>query len=193
MNKKNPKSQKNKTIALFKHERATRNRSPSGVTLIEMLLGLAMVAIITLVITGIFRAGIVSYRYALGQTLALSSIRQAIEGQAGKNGFLPYAWEARLAASLPSSNFSLISPTGFTVEIFASGGYLFVSDETGRRSQAEGIGALNLTCYGLDDVEGLIESDNADDCALITTRLTTENLGGKVYDAATGAALRNHP
>src|SRR5471032_1244562 len=76
------------------HQSLMSLRNQKGLTLIELVIYVAIVAVISSIIVALFAAGEKSYTFAWRQTSVLMGARQALEGGGIPHGMI---WEGRQA------------------------------------------------------------------------------------------------
>lgn len=163
-----------------------------GLTLVELVVGIAAMSVITLVLAGLFKAGLQSYRYALRQNLVLANARKAIEGDGRSRGIL---WNAQAAQSLAlsSGSVTLSLPSQPSLQYLVSDRTLLQSQMGTQQKQADGVTGLQSGYYNLDGQGRIMQSTAAASAAMVATTLTMQGRGEKTYVFFSGAGLRNRP
>ena len=136
-----------------------------GTTLVELVLGMAVMAVIGGVVLGLFGAGLKSFRYTLRQTFVLTVSRRAFEGDGPLRGMI---WAGRNAGSAQD-----LSPTGL--------------------NGIPHLTLLQTNYYNVDEQGHVVESANASEATMVTALIQTQAPGPKTYSFFSGAQLRNHP
>jgi prepilin-type N-terminal cleavage/methylation domain-containing protein len=163
-----------------------------GITLIEMMIGVAMLGIIASVIAGLFGAAEKSFVYASGQTAMLSGIRKGLEGGGVPHGVI---WEARQATtvrSLSASALSLTTPDGSAPQFSLSGTNLQTVQSSITRTVAQKVTGLELAYYNLDSAGHIITAASAGAASFVAAQVQVQGSSAKTYTFYTGARLRNH-
>ena len=165
-----------------------------GFTLVEMAVGIAVTAMIGLIIAGLFKAGIQSYRYSLRQTLVLANARKAIDGDGGARGLIWSGQEAQATSDLSADGVTLNLPTVASRRFLVANQALFQSQMGSENKQADGITSMQAVYYNLDAQGRIMESASAASASLITTLLTMRGSGAdRSYQFFSGARMRNRP
>lgn len=163
-----------------------------GMTLIEAVIGMAVLALISLGIAGIFKAGMQSSNYTLRQTFAVSNARKGLLGDGSRPGVV---WDLRAAdfvTALTTGSITLSQPGSSAITFFTASESLHRTHSGAAREQAKGVTNLGIAYYNFDDNGRVIESTSPLSAVLVTAELTMRRRGQREYRFMTGARLRNH-
>ena len=163
-----------------------------GVTLIELIVGVAITAIVSAITLGLFRAGIYAYNYSLRQAFVLSSARKAIHAKGNSLGLLWAVQDAQAAVNLSSSTLTIKPSSGSALKYWIGNETLFQEQLSFTQPQALGISNLQINYYGLDSQGKITESASASNAILVTTWLTLESRRKRTYLFFSGSSMRNH-
>ncbi len=167
-----------------------------GMTLIELLVGMATAAILVGVCAKVIQLGVVTYGYASRQNASLTKTRKAMTGDGVRAGILGSSREGYAFASLQTSSVSILSSsTPIVTMYYVANGNLNRSRSGTTIVQADGVNSLALNYYMATG--GLISSTTNVSSATMVTALVTVGTGTassaqKPYALYTGARLRNH-
>jgi len=161
-------------------------------TLVELVMGLVIIAVIAGIITGLFKAGIKSFHYTLRQTLVLANARKAFDGDGSAHGLLWQAREAGSVNTLGASTLHVDSPQGFPVQYTLSDGVLWNIQRGDQTEQAKAVTAMQTKYYHMSDQGIITESVDASSATLITVFLQMEAPRKKSYSFFSGGQLRNY-
>lgn len=164
-----------------------------GMTLVEAVIGIAVLALISLGVAGIFKAGMQSSNYTLRQTFVISNARKALLGDGAREGLLWDLRDASSVASLSTGTAVISRPGTSAITYFAGADALLRSHSGVSREQAKGVTALSLAYYNFNDAGVVIESTAPLSAALVTTEITMRRRSQREYRFMTGARLRNQP
>jgi hypothetical protein len=162
-----------------------------GVTLVETMMGLALVMLLTAVITGLFGAAMKSFTYSTRQTTVLSNARKALDGGSAKPGM---AWQARQALSisgLTATQLTVNAPDGSTSQYGLSGQALSLTKSGLVTPLATNVTSLQLSYYNADASGRIMVSTDTASSSLVTAWMQTQQPGRKTYTFFTAARLRN--
>ena len=166
-----------------------------GFTLVEVMVGIAVSGIVALVVAGLFRAGILTFNYVVRQNYALSAARKALAGDGAKHGVVWMSQGAALIEDLEASSLTVSPPNALSLKYHVDEQGLCQSQLGVKTMQAEGVGAVALGYYNLNDVGRIIESTAPASAIFITAMVSIhgKNPRHKTYHFFSGAQLRNHP
>lgn len=170
--------------------------SPSsrrGFTLMELMMGVAVSAVLALVIAGLFKTGILTARYSLGQTRVLSEARAGLMGAGKVKGVLWQTQEASSFSTLSSTSLALGYAGAAAISFHLSGQTLLQSQLGVDQTAAVGVSTMTLAYYNLDAAGHVMESTAAASAALVTAEIVLPGDRGKNYSFFTGARPRNKP
>lgn len=171
-----------------------KSSSRAGFTLVEAMMGVALAAIVGLVLAGIFKAGLDTYNYTMRQSLVLTSYRKAAAGDGPRRGMVWSAQDAVSVAALTASTLTVNPSAGAALNYTVTGEKLWRSQAGTFQVQAPAVTGLQVNYYNLD-AAGLVIESTAAASALMATTLTTLQATGKykTYVFFSGGLLRNHP
>lgn len=166
-----------------------------GFTLVELLMGLAVSGVVALVVSGLFRAGLLTFNYAVRQNRALTAGRMALSGDGARHGMVWMSQGAASLAGLDASSLAVSAPGALPTTFHVRGEDLYRSQLDVPVRHAEGVGAVALNYYNLDDAGRIVESTAPASAALVTALVSVhgKNPRRKAYHFFSGARLRNHP
>ena len=141
-------------------------KEESGMTLIELTIGLAILLLIGGVVTGLLSAGVRSFNYTLRQTLVLASARKALEGDGPWQGLIKGTRSAGSTLDTPALPETLTRHTG----------------------------SPKIHYYQLNSLGTVVESVRVSSATLVTAMIQIQNPRRKTTSSFfSGAQLRNHP
>lgn len=167
--------------------------SRRGFTLMELMMGVAIASVLALVVSGIFKAGILTSRYSLSQTRILSEARAALIGTGRIKGVLWQAQEGSSFMTLSSTSLAVGYASAASISFRLSGLDLLQSQLGVDQKAATGISSMTFSYYNLDAAGRIMESTAAASAALVTAAVVLPGDRGKNYNFFTGAALRDRP
>lgn len=167
--------------------------SRRGFTLVELMVGIAISAVLALVIAGLFKAGLLTARYSLGETQVLSQARAGLIGTGKIKGVLWQTQEASSFSTLSSTSLALGYAAAASISFQLSGRSLLQSQLGVDQALASGISTMTFAYYNLDAAGRVMESTAAESAALVTAEIVLPGDRGKNYAFLTGARLRNKP
>lgn len=163
-----------------------------GFTLVEAVVGMAVLALISLGVAGIFKAGMSASNYTLRQTFVVSNARKALLGDGARKGLVWDLREAEAVTALSTGSVS-VSPPGSSVLSFTLGADFLRRTHSGvSKEQAKGVTGLGVSYYNFDDGGRVVESTAPASAMLVTTELVLSRRGQREYRFLSGARLRNH-
>src|SRR5262249_35680373 len=121
--------------------------STRGLSLIEAVIAMAILAIVTGVIVGLLAASEKTYTYAMRQTSVLTGARQALEGGGNPHGLV---WEIRQALSvnaLSATSLTVTAPDASAPQFSLSGHTLQTTQQGSTRPLAQNVNSLQLNYY----------------------------------------------
>ena len=170
-----------------------RTGSEKGFTLIELVMGIAVISIISFVLILLFKSGIVTYRYNLRQTLALGSARKALWGNAYLKGIVWSLQEAESVSELNPARLRLMAPDGINRQYYVEGNKLHHSHGERSRKQAPAVTALEFAYFSKDARGRVVESTGTASAALVSAFVHLEGSAkNKDYTFLSTVKLRNH-
>ena len=166
-----------------------------GFTVVELLMGLAVSGVVALVASGLFKAGLLTFNYAVRQNRALTAGRKALAGDGPRYGMVWMSQGAAFIEGLDASSLAVSPPGALPTTFHVHEQDLYRSQLDVPVMHAEGVGAVALHYYNLNDDGRIIESTAPASAALITALVSIhgKNSGRKAYSFFSGARLRNHP
>lgn len=156
-------------------------------------MGVAIASVLALVVSGIFKAGIMTSRYSLSQTQILSEARTALIGTGRVKGLLWQVQEGSSFATLSSTCLAVGYAGAASISLHLSGKDLLQNQLGVDEKVTTGLSSMSFSYYNLDDAGRIMESTSAVSAALVTATLTLPGDRGKVYTFFSGAGLRNQP
>jgi hypothetical protein len=159
----------------------------------ELMMGVAIAAVLALVVSGIFKAGILTSRYSLSQTQILSEARTALIGSGRIKGMLWQVQEGSSFSTLSSTSLAVGYASAASISFRLSGKNLLQSQLGVDQKVTTGISSMTFSYYNLDSTGRIMESTDAASAALVTATLVFPGERSKSYNFFTGAALRNKP
>lgn len=172
-------------------KRASSSRR--GFTLVELTMGVAVAALLALTVSSLFKAGILTARYSLGQTQVLSSARSALMGAGGVKGIVWETQEASSFSTMSSSSLALGYSAGPTHSFRLAGRNLLQNELGSDRTIAAGVSSVTFGYYNLDSAGRVMQSTAAESAAMVTAEIVLPGDRGKTFSFLTGARLRNKP
>ena len=166
-----------------------------GFTLVEVTVGIAVSGVVALVVAGLFKAGILTFNYAVRQNYALSSARKALAGDGARYGMVWMSQGAAFVEKLTASSLTVSPPDAPTTTFQVYGEHLYQSQLDVQIKHAEGISSVALHYYNLNDAGRIIESTSSVSASLMTAMVSIrgKNPRRKSYHFFSGAQFRNHP
>ena len=167
-----------------------------GVTLVELLAGLATALIIGAVSASLLKAGIKTYTYSVRQNEALTRARKALGNEGAASGVLRGSRKANAVSALNAAQVSVESSTSvITTSYYVGGAGLYRSIAGTPELQAESITQMEVKYYNLNGSGLIIESTSAASAVLVTAQVTIPGKTSKdrSYHLFSGTLLKNHP
>lgn len=165
----------------------------NGFTLIELIVGIAACAVLSLVVAGIMRAGLYTSNYSLRQTLILANSRKAIEGDGRLLGMAWALQESQAVRELSPAGLDLAPASGSSVQYASDDGALTRTELGVTRRLAQNISSIEARYYALDEQGYVRETADASSAVMVTTLVAMKSPNGRTYVFFSGAQLRNHP
>lgn len=167
-----------------------------GMTLIELLVGIATAVIIAGVCAKMLHLGIVTYNYAVRQNTSLTRMRKAVAGDGAHVGVLGASRAAYSLSAVQASSIAVLSaPSAAVTNYYVTNGDLYRTQAGVSVVQADAVSSLSLGYYMSAD--GLVSSTTVAASASMVTALVTVGTGTSVahrtYTLFSGAQMRNHP
>jgi hypothetical protein len=159
----------------------------------ELMMGVAISAVLALVIAGLFKSGLLTARYSLGQTRILSEARAGLMGAGKVKGVLWQTQEASSFSTLSSTSLALGYAAAAAISFHLSGRTLLQSQLGVDQTAAVGVSSMTFAYYNLDASGRIMESTAAATAALVTAEIVLPGDHGKNYSFFTGARPRNKP
>lgn len=156
-------------------------------------MGVSISALLSLVVASLFKAGILTSRYSLGQTQILSQARSALMGRGRVKGLLWQAQEASSCAALSSTSAAFGYAAEASLGLRLSGRALLQSRLGVDETLASGLSSMSFAYYNLDEAGLVVESTAAASAVLVTVSIVLPGDRGKSYSFLSGARLRNRP
>jgi hypothetical protein len=166
-----------------------------GLTVMELVVGVATAAIIGLVSAYLVKAGIMTYNYSARLDDALTRTRRSLGGAGSATGILESSRSGYAVTALNASTVTVNSPASLTNSYYVNDQGLFRSKSGVGSVQADQITHLAINYYNLDASGLIIESTAAVSAKLVTALVTlqTKSKQPKTVKLFSGAILRNHP
>lgn len=167
-----------------------------GLTLTELLVGLAAATIIGAASAGILKAGIMTYAHATRLNDALTRTRKAVGGEASAAGVLRASRTAHAVSALDAASVGVLSSTSAALtSYYVSDGGLYLSKGGVSGLHADKVTAIAVNYYNLDGSGLIMESTSAASARLVTALVTVAGRTSrqKDYRLFSGTLLRNHP
>lgn len=167
-----------------------------GLTMIELLVGLATATIIGAVSAGILKAGIMTYTYSTRQNDALTRTRKALGGEGAAPGILRAGRLADAVSALDAAAVGVVSSTSTVLtSYYVSGGALYLSKSGTPVLHADSITSLTVNYYNMNGSGLIVESTAPASARLVTALVTLRGKTSKLrdYHLFSGTLLRNHP
>ena len=165
-----------------------------GFTLLELAVGIAVIAVVGLVSAGLFRAGLGTYNYVSRETGVLTSARNAMSGSGSTLGVIWAGQGASAVQSLSGSSLALLIPGASTMTFLVSGGNMYQSQSGSQTLLAAAVGSAVFSYYNLDGAGHIIVSTSAASANFVTMQLTLTGRSAKdkTYNFLAGMHLHNH-
>ncbi len=169
--------------------------SRSGFTLMELVIGIAVAAVVGLVSAGLFKAGLKTYNYSYRQTSVLAGARRALSGSGSLPGVIWAAQSASSVTALSGSSLTLAPPSASSITYQVSGGNLYQTTSGVRTLQSVSVSSAVFSYYNLDSSGLIMVSTLAANATFVTMQLTLtgKSANDRTYNFLGGAQLRNHP
>jgi hypothetical protein len=166
-----------------------------GVSLVELSISLAGLAVISGVIAGLFGAGMKAFVYSMRTTAALSGARQVLEGGSRLPGMVWQLRDALWINDLATSSLAVTSSDAVTVRYSISNDTFWNTTQGAQKEQAKNITSLQTQYYNIGDSGLIIQSTSPVSATFATTWVQVQGRGKnrKTYTFFSGARLRNHP
>jgi len=166
-----------------------------GVTLVELVVGIAVAGVLALITAGLFKAGLESYDYSYRQGYSIFAACRGFAGNGSKVGLIWSAQEAKAVSALSASSLALLSPSGTAILYTLSGNELRQTNAGVQELQAKPVTAVSFDYYNLDSQERIMVSTAPEAATLVTARLKVVAGYGaraKTYNFMSGARLHNN-
>jgi type II secretory pathway pseudopilin PulG len=167
-----------------------------GLTLIELVIGIAVTGTVALVLASLIKGGTNVYVFTTRQAAALQSAREALVGNGNKNGLIPAALQAYSVADSSSTTSLEVSPlSGQSTTYLISKNGLYQSVLSNETLLASNVIGLTVTYYGIS-TSGLIYSTTIPaSVSLVTVLVQTQATatGAKIDSFFSGGRLRTGP
>jgi hypothetical protein len=166
-----------------------------GVTLVELLVGIATAVVIGAVSASILKAGIMTYNHSVRQNDALTRMRKALGGEGSAFGVLRAGRAASSVSALNASSVGVLSSTSSVLtSYYVSAGGLYRSVGGASSLHADKVTSIAVNYYNLDGSGLIVESTAAASAQLVTALVTLrgQNNKQKDYHLFSGTLLRNH-
>lgn len=166
-----------------------------GVTLVELVVGVATAVTIGAVSAGILKAGIMTYGHSVRQNDALTRTRKAVGGEASAFGILRASRAANAVSALNAAQVGVLSSTSTVLtSYYVSGGQLFRAVAGAPSMHADEITSMTVNYYNLNGNGLIIESTSTASATLVTALVTLQGKTSRLrdYHLFSGTLLRNH-
>lgn len=166
-----------------------------GVTLVELLVGLAAATVIGAASAGILKAGIMTYAHSVRQNDALTRTRKAMGGAGSAAGILRASRPSSSVSALNAASVVVVSTSAALTTYSTSGGNLYLTKDGTTSLHADKVTSIAVNYYNLDGSGLIFESTSAASARLVTALVTLKGTTSRQKDYAlfSGALLRNHP
>jgi prepilin-type N-terminal cleavage/methylation domain-containing protein len=161
-----------------------------GVTLVELMIGVAVIGVLSLVIAGMLKAGMTTYNYTMKKLVILRHTRQALDSSGASHGMVWAIRGAQGVWALESDALSLQSANGSRSRLSVVENKLTSSQFDVATTQSDGISSVRFKYYNLDDSGRLVESSVPQSVALVVSTIKMPD-GRTEHVTFSGAALRN--
>jgi len=162
-----------------------------GFTLIEAIVGLATLAIIAMVLTALFTAGVKSFVYASQQTAILTNARKMYEGDGAAHGFMWTLRDAKALQGISPTTLDLLDSDGSAVQFTLSNNSLTRTQNSRTVTLGKNVKAFTPAYYNLDSSGRIMISTSAATAAFVTVYVQSGQAGKKSYAFFCGMRLRN--
>lgn len=167
-----------------------------GVTLIELLVGIATAAILVGTCAKVLQLGIVTYGFSKRQNESLTRTRMAVAGDGSRSGMLQASREAYVFGSLPSSSMTVLDGGSLAAtNFYVTNGNLYRTVSGAGARLADQVTSISFSYYM--STNGMVSSTTVVASASMMTATISVGTGTTVaqkpYILYTGAQLRNHP
>ena len=176
---------------------SSRIADQRGLTALELIISIGVLAALGLVLLGLLRASIFSSARSAEEAFLLSAARKALGGTGGFNGIV---WDLRKAAdvgALEPNTLVLGTAEGsrLTYGLSSGGDLLCTRLEAGEpkaETKAKGLSSLSLRYYGRGSDYRVVESTYAAAASLATLSFDVP-AKARTLRLFSGARLMNHP
>lgn len=168
--------------------------SSRGATMVELIVGIAVAAVISLVSASLFRAGTKVYTHTMRQNAVLADASKALDGQGSTVGMLWATRRSMRVSALNGGSLVLLSTGSVTTTFSLAGGKLWDTTGSVTTKLADNVTDLGVNYYTVDGATGLVsESSSAVSASFVTVGLTMSgyNVAQTTYSFFSGARLRN--
>lgn len=167
-----------------------------GLTALELIIGVGVLATLGLVLLGLLRASILSSGRSAERTFILSAARKALGGSDAFNGIVSDCQQATDVKALNPGKLSLGTPEGswLTYDLPPSGRLLYSGPETGGLTidtKAKGLAGLSFRYYGRGADYRVFESTAATGASLVTVSFEVP-AKARTLRLFAGSRLLNH-
>ena len=169
-----------------------KSGNQNGLSLVEMTVYIALMAILSSVIVGLFAAGEKVYTIAWRQTSILGWARQALEGGGNPHGMIWEGRQAQTVTALSAASLSLMTPDSAAPQFLLSGTNLQTVQKGTTSPVAQRVNSLQVTYYNLNPLGHIVISTSPALATMITAQVQMQGIKNKTYTFYTGAQMRNH-
>lgn len=159
------------------------------------MIGVGIAAVIGLVVAGMFRAGMISFRYAWRQTTTLAAARNALDGKGSLYGLATAIQNASSVTSLSSTTLSVVPAGAATTQYYVvragTGPALVQTQLTVEQKVADGVSSLDAHYYNLDTAGRVVESTAANIAQFATVQITFQETNKSTFTFFTAGRLKN--
>jgi prepilin-type N-terminal cleavage/methylation domain-containing protein len=171
--------------------------SSRGMTLIELLVGVATAAIIASILAKVLLLGMKTYDYSSRQTASLTRTRKALTGDGVRTGILGSSRGAYAFSTVSSSSVTVLSSsTAVATTFYVTKGKLYRTKSGSTVVQADSVNGITFNYY--QSTNGIISSTTVASSATMVTALVSVTTGTassgaqNAYSLFSGAQLRDH-
>lgn len=162
-----------------------------GVTLVELVLGIAVAATLSLVVARMFQSAMVSSRWSALEITLLTNARKALAGDASFRGLVLDGQSSVQVTTPTASALGLVDSLGVsTTYTLSASGNLLSTKQGAAAVRASGLSELSFAYYAVDSSYLIFVSTYGQGTHLVTMSFNLKR-GSKKVAFFGGANLRN--
>ena len=163
-----------------------------GLTLVDLVIGIAALGTLSLMIAYMFRASMISYQSSYRHATLLQNSRKAMTGEAAFRGMILESNFSQYVTTPSVSQLSLVDRLSVATTYSLSAAGNLVSEKQGTMtSRAEGLSSLSMRYYTRSYQYIVSESTEPSQARLVTFSFKEKRKNGTTVPFYSGGGLRN--